>query len=270
LGVSFDCASEAEIQAALALPNITPEHIIYANPCKPRSHIAAAAALGVHTMTFDNSDELRKMLALNPHSRLVIRLLVDDSTSVMPFGTKFGASLAEACALMDECRQLGGNLVGVAFHVGSGCLSPLAYRAALLLARAAFDEATLRGFHCSLLDIGGGFPGGAAGADHLEFDAIAAVVGPTLDELFDDDVRVIAEPGRFFCTAPFALSVVVNAARERYRSPAQLAVVNRISSVDATADADDAEFSEGRDIISPQIDTCVGCVLTCVASFCFV
>ena len=136
LGVSFDCASEAEIQAALSLNNVTPDNIIYANPCKPRSHVSAAAALGVHTMTFDNSDELRKMLALNPDARLVIRLLVDDSTSVMPFGTKFGASLSEACALMDECRTLGGNLVGFAFHVGSGCLSPLAYRAALLLARA--------------------------------------------------------------------------------------------------------------------------------------
>jgi len=246
LGVSFDCASEAEIQAALSLNNVTPDNIIYANPCKPRSHVSAAAALGVHTMTFDNSDELRKMLALNPDARLVIRLLVDDSTSVMPFGTKFGASLSEACALMDECRTLGGNLVGFAFHVGSGCLSPLAYRAALLLARAAFDEAALRGFHCSLLDIGGGFPGGSASDDRLEFDAIAAVVAPTLDELFDESVRVIAEPGRFFCTAPFALSVVVNAARERYRSPAQLAVVNRISSVEQTAEDDDAEYSEGR------------------------
>ncbi|KAL0016900.1 hypothetical protein SO802_003969 [Lithocarpus litseifolius] len=52
LGSNFDCASQAEIESILSL-GVSPDRIIFANPCKAESHIKYAASVGVHLMTFD-------------------------------------------------------------------------------------------------------------------------------------------------------------------------------------------------------------------------
>jgi ornithine decarboxylase len=72
--------------------------------------------------------------------------------------------------------------------------SPMAYDSALRTARRAFDIAAARGYACDLLDIGGGYPGGAPD-DLLSFSDIAALVGPLLDELFPKQVCVSACDG---------------------------------------------------------------------------
>ena len=45
------------------------------------------------------------------------------------------------------------------FHVGSGCTNAVAFSSAVEAAREVFDTAEVLGFHMTLLDIGGGFPG---------------------------------------------------------------------------------------------------------------
>lgn len=50
-------------------------------------------------------------------------------------------------------------MVGICFHVGSGCLDPPVYGKAIQAARKLFDFAQSIGYHFNLLDIGGGFPG---------------------------------------------------------------------------------------------------------------
>ena len=40
---------------------MSPNRIIYANPCKQISHIKYAAQKGVELMTFDNKSELEKV-----------------------------------------------------------------------------------------------------------------------------------------------------------------------------------------------------------------
>lgn len=40
---------------------VTPDRIIYANPCKQISHLKYAAMRGVELMTFDNELELHKV-----------------------------------------------------------------------------------------------------------------------------------------------------------------------------------------------------------------
>ena len=61
LGCSFDCASKTEIQQVLALPSVHAEDIIFANPCKLRSHLVYAREVGVKRMTFDSELELHKV-----------------------------------------------------------------------------------------------------------------------------------------------------------------------------------------------------------------
>lgn len=50
-------------------------------------------------------------------------------------------------------------MIGISFHVGSGCMDPPVYSKAISAARKLFDYAESVGYNFSLLDIGGGFPG---------------------------------------------------------------------------------------------------------------
>lgn len=56
-------------------------------------------------------------------------------------------------------KSLNLNVIGVAFHIGSGCKDFTIYRDAIASARDVFDMGTDFGFDFHLLDIGGGFPG---------------------------------------------------------------------------------------------------------------
>jgi len=201
LGTGFDCASTSELEEALNI-GVPPSKIIFANPCKGPEHILYARSKGVSLMTFDSKAELEKVVKLHPEAKLVLRILPDDRHSLMPFGTKFGASFKESVKLIAHCRYLGANLMGVSFHVGSGCFSVSAWIDAVKLARKVFDEAEKQGFDMTLLDIGGGWPGTDDGPITME-DAKDAL-GPVLDDLFPRDrVKVIAEPGRFFADRGF-------------------------------------------------------------------
>ncbi len=52
-------------------------------------------------------------------------------------------------------------MTGVSFHVGSGATNPDIYRQAIALSREVFDVGASLGLSMDLLDIGGGFCGGA-------------------------------------------------------------------------------------------------------------
>ena len=72
-------------------------------------------------MSFDNVNELRKIKKLHPHAQVILRISTDDSDSICQFSQKFGANRADWLELLVTCRELGLNLTGVSFHVGSGC-----------------------------------------------------------------------------------------------------------------------------------------------------
>lgn len=52
------------------------------------------------------------------------------------------------------------QVIGISFHVGSGCMDPPVYAKAIYTAKSLFQFAAKQvGFKLTLLDIGGGFPG---------------------------------------------------------------------------------------------------------------
>ena len=63
-----------------------------------------------------------------------------------------------------------------------------------------------------LLDIGGGFPGNDD-AQNFSLQKIADAIRPVLDQLFDDSVSIISEPGRYFACASHILCCNVYARR---------------------------------------------------------
>ncbi len=153
LGVNFDCASKNEIQQILG-SGISSSRIIYANPTKMKSHLKYAKSCGVDLMTFDNVSELEKIAECYPEARLVLRIITDDSHSVCKFSSKFGAPLDIVDAILRKARELQLNVVGVSFHVGSGCMSAASFTAAIRSAHKVFKQAEEYGFTLTVLDIG--------------------------------------------------------------------------------------------------------------------
>jgi len=205
LGTGFDCASKAEIEQVLSM-GVDPARIIYAQPCKTKSHLRYAANRGVKQMTFDNADELYKTKQLFPDAELYLRILTDDSASLCRLSLKFGASLDATQELLELARNLGLNVVGVAFHVGSGASDPQAFLKAVRDARVVFDQATQLGFNMHTLDVGGGF-------SNETFEEMAAVLSNALDSYIPPHIRVIGEPGRYYVSKAFTLACHVIARR---------------------------------------------------------
>ena len=75
---------------------VSPDRIVYANPCKQPSHLRFAAAAGVRLSVFDSEAELLKTAAEAPSAELLLRIQVDDSKAVCVMSNKYGAPLAEA------------------------------------------------------------------------------------------------------------------------------------------------------------------------------
>eukprot|EP01114_Cavostelium_apophysatum_P023534 TRINITY_DN889_c0_g1_i2.p1 TRINITY_DN889_c0_g1~~TRINITY_DN889_c0_g1_i2.p1 ORF type:complete len:286 (-),score=103.96 TRINITY_DN889_c0_g1_i2:162-1019(-) len=178
-----------------------------------KSHIEFAKTSHVDRMTFDNASELIKISETFHHAKLVLRIITDDSNSACQFSSKFGAPLDETYRLLSLARELGLDVVGVSFHVGSGCSSAESFVSAVKNARKVFDEAEELGYHLTLLDLGGGWPGTNDG--RIAFKTIADAVRPVIDELFPGDVEVIAEPGRYYVCESHTLAVNVFSKRTK-------------------------------------------------------
>jgi len=205
LGTGFDCASKAEIEQVLKA-GIEPHRIIYAQPCKTNSYVRYAASQGVKQMTFDNTDELYKIQKLYPNAELFLRISTDDSSSLCRLSLKFGAQMDATDALLALAKELGLNVVGVSFHVGSGASDPNCFWKAVRDARLVFDRAQYHGFHMRTLDVGGGFSSDT-------FEEMAAVLSLALDEFMPTNVNIIGEPGRYYVASAFTLATHIIARR---------------------------------------------------------
>lgn len=157
-------------------------------------------------MTFDNADELYKTKQLFPDAQLVLRILTDDSASLCRLSMKFGASLDDTGDLLRLAKELDLNVVGVAFHVGSGASDPKAFLKAVQDTRFVFDQAEEVGYNLHTLDVGGGFVPDT-------FESMAAVLTDALDAHFPPSVRVIGEPGRYYVSSAFSIACHVIARR---------------------------------------------------------
>ncbi|KAL6601361.1 hypothetical protein ACP70R_044581 [Stipagrostis hirtigluma subsp. patula] len=212
LGAGFDCASDAEIKALLAL-GVQPRDIVFANPCKHEAHIEYAAEVGVNLTTYDTEEEVAKVKRCHPRCELLLRLKAPEGAmATVDPGTKYGALSDEVAPLLRAAQRAGLNVAGVSFHVGTGASRLDVFRGAIEAARAAFDAAAAIGMPpMRVLDIGGGFVAGAT------FDEAAAVVNDALARHFGDlpCVEVIGEPGRYFAETAFTFAARVIGKRTR-------------------------------------------------------
>ena len=100
------------------------------------------------------------------------------------------------------------------FHCGSSQMTSKAFVDAIQNARTIMNYGIKSGFNMYLLDIGGGFPGNTGTEDY--FSEIAIAVNKALDEHFPDDgnIKIIAEPGRYYVASAYTLATNIIALRE--------------------------------------------------------
>ena len=194
LGSRFDAASKGEIALCMGL-GVRPEHIAFGNTIKRAEDIAWAYDQGVRQFAADAEAEVRKIAAYAPGSRVVIRMLVEESEADWPLCRKFGTTRREALRLMDLARFLGLEVAGISFHAGSQMREPAMWRMALDAALALWTEAQDRGHALWLLNIGGGFPA-FYGQEMPATEDYAREVMRMVRARFGTEVTVMAEPGR--------------------------------------------------------------------------
>ncbi|XP_039502501.1 ornithine decarboxylase 1 [Drosophila santomea] len=211
LGAGFDCASKNEVKLVLGF-GVQPERIIFANPCRPVSHLEYAKEHQVSNGTVDNEFEVYKLHTHYPNSNLIVRFKSEAKEAQCPLGDKFGCDAdVDAAALMLLAKSLDLKVTGTSFHVGSGCSELEAYDRAIKKAKNLFKFGALLGYDMDLLDIGGGFPG----SDDGKFEKIAESVNTSVQRHFPNErVHIIAEPGRFFVAAACTLVCKIHAKRE--------------------------------------------------------
>lgn len=210
LGCNFDCASKNEISKIMNL-GASPDRIIFANPCKMISQIKYARAHDIDLVVFDDENELYKIKMFHSNARLVLRIKTDDSSSLCKFNCKFGADLEDVPNLLKQALGLGLNVVGISFHVGSGCKNKNQYQTAIQDCHKVYEIAKNLGINLELIDIGGGFPGYSSTHDQITFEEIAEVLNQSIKEHFYDQesekylVEFIAEPGRYMVASSHIL-----------------------------------------------------------------
>lgn len=202
LGTGFDVASMGELKNMVDL-GITPDRVIYANPTKQGSHLEFAKKHNYDRMTFDSVEELYKIKKIYPEARVVLRMKFDAKDVLACLGVKYGCDpIKEAPGLIEMCKTLDLNLIGVSFHVGSGCSYFPIFEEALQTVRKLFDYALTLGLNLNFVDIGGGFHG----HDLSLLDHYGKYINKALDELFPGDFyEIISEPGRYFASSAFTL-----------------------------------------------------------------
>lgn len=202
----FDVASRAEIDLVLrAAPDA---RLWYMHPVKSRHSIRHAWERGVSEFSLDSVDELRKLvevLGRPPGLGLHVRLAVPSAHAAWSLGGKFGAAPPEAAAILREARSVA-SCLGLCFHVGSQCMSPLAYAEAIGLAAQVAGTAEVR---IDLLDVGGGFPARYPGMQPPPLEAYFDTIHRAVDEAGFGEAELIAEPGRALVASSGATLVQV-------------------------------------------------------------
>jgi len=188
------------------------DKIIFSNTIKDRETLRKIKRYKP-LVTFDNSDELKKIKEHCDTAGLVLRLKVPDSGSQVEMSSKFGAEPGDADHLIRQAFDAGLVVEGLSFHVGSQCTNFDNYAVALTITADIFHEARKKGYNLKIVDIGGGFPV-PYDAQVPKFEELAKIINAECRRLFPADVELIAEPGRFIvATAAVLITEIIGKAR---------------------------------------------------------
>ncbi|MFI4935990.1 MAG: type III PLP-dependent enzyme [Caulobacterales bacterium] len=193
---AFDVASVPEIE--LVATEAPGARIAFMHPVKSRAAIASAYFdYGVRTFAFDALEELDKIQDATGQAKdlnLIVRLAVEASGAAYSLAGKFGVDGREAPPLLLAARRATDELMGVSFHVGSQCMRPSAFQAAMAQASRALVRA---GVFADVVDVGGGFPSVYPGMIPPDLGEYVAAIDRGFSEMMVHETSELwCEPGR--------------------------------------------------------------------------
>jgi ornithine decarboxylase len=203
-GAFMDLATTGEVQLIQRL-GVDANRCIHTHPIKRDQDIRNALEYGVRVFVADNPDEVRKFVPYAGKAELLLRVSFRSPGAVCDLSRKFGCDPENAVALARLAAELGIEVRGLSFHVGSQAADAGKHVEAIdacgkLLAAARKEKLGA----CDTLDIGGGFP-----IDYMhtvpDIVPFCAPIRAALKQL-PKRVRIIAEPGRFIA-GPSAIGV---------------------------------------------------------------
>ena len=194
----FDVASLPEIR--LIAERYPDAALAYMHPAKSRAAIRAAYFdYGVRIFAVDTTEELAKIMAETNGARdlhIIVRLAVASDYAQHKLERKFGAEGAAAVMLLREARSVADEL-GVSFHVGSQCMRPEAWRAAMASISAVIRKA---GVTVDIVDVGGGFPSAYPGLTPPPMEDYVREIEAAFAEMpVLENADLWCEPGRALC-----------------------------------------------------------------------
>jgi ornithine decarboxylase len=194
-GCRFDIASVFELDQMLRL-GARPDDLSYGNTIKKARHIAYAYEKGVRLFSTDSEEDVRKLAANAPGSKVFFRLLTDGSGADWPLSRKFGAHPDTIYRLILLAAELGLDPYGVSFHVGSQQRDIGQWDNAIATCRYLFDSVAQEGVHLRMINLGGGFPANYVSPTH-DIELYSQEITRFLEEDFGDQApEILIEPGR--------------------------------------------------------------------------
>lgn len=195
LGIGFDIASNGEVDL-LRAQRVNPRRCIHTHPIKKDQDIRGALRFGCTTFVVDNIAELEKLKPYRHRVGVLLRLSFVNPDALVDLSRKFGCSLGEVENLLKYAQDLGINVKGFSFHVGSQCKNGNRHVEAIQASAALFERYSSAYPSLSVLDIGGGFPAAYDGDSQINIDDFCAPIRAALSQL-PNYISCLAEPGRY-------------------------------------------------------------------------
>ncbi len=210
----FDTASLPEI--ALVREQFDDAEAYFHHPVKARAQIATAHHVyGVRHFVIDHAVEFEKVREATGGDDdivVLVRLATPGGFAEIDLSAKFGASPKYAAELL-EMVSGAGLTTGLAFHVGSQCLSAAAYRTAMELVGEVLEG---RNAPIRYLDVGGGFPIAYPNMEVAPLESfIEAIEAGRASLDLPAECELMCEPGRALVAEGCSLVTQVQLRKER-------------------------------------------------------
>ena len=208
----FDVASLDEAKTVRGLFRDAKLHFMH--PVKSREAIRRAYRMGIRDFSLDSSAELMKIVEETRSARdlrLFIRLAVAGNAAAYDLSGKFGAAPSTAADLLRQARKVAAK-VGICFHVGSQCMDPAAYVAAI---QRAADVAAKAKVKVDILDVGGGFPAIYPNMTPPPLEAFMDAIKTAAQPFVEQGAELWCEPGRAMVAAGASMLVRVTLRKGR-------------------------------------------------------
>ena len=203
----FDYASKNELKM---IERYEPQNTIFANPTKSILDIQYSADAGHHNYVVDSIEEIVKINSIDKDAQYFIRIQSNELFSAIKFNNKFGVTLNEFETMIEFLYNMNLPFKGISYHVGSKCTDMKAHNSTLTDIVEMYMPVLIKyGMHPSIIDIGGGFE------NVYQLLTLRQEIDSFLSYFEANNIQLIAEPGRLFCSGYIDVVTNIIAIREK-------------------------------------------------------